>query len=88
MKKLQEQAEERYGTNPHSFAQQRDGYLAGAEEQLAYVIARLRSIRRFHLDVYREGEFGIEKELRYEVDGGYIHSDELDEIINDLEKQF
>ena len=87
MKTLEEQAEKRYGTDPHSFAQQRDGFVVGAKEQLSYVIARLRSIRRYDLDIYRDGEFGIDKERRYEADGGYVDSEEIDDIINILEKQ-
>jgi hypothetical protein len=49
------------------------------------VISRLKSIRRFNLANYREGEFGIDTEREYECNGDYIDSYEIDEVISELE---
>ena len=45
----------------------------------------LKSIRRFNLTNYREGEFGIDTERKYDCNGDYIDSYEIDEVINKLE---
>lgn len=50
------------------------------------VISRLKSIRRFNLANYREGEFGIDTEREYDCNGDYIDSYEIDEVISELEK--
>ena len=52
---------------------------------IADVISRLKSIRRFNLANYREGEFGIDTEREYDNNGDYIDSYEIDDIILDLE---
>jgi len=49
------------------------------------VISRLKSIRRFNLAHYREGEYGIDTELEYDDNGDYIDSYEIDKVIRDLE---
>jgi hypothetical protein len=49
------------------------------------VISRLKSIRRFNLANYREGEFGIDTEREYDCNGDYIDSYEIDEVISELE---
>jgi len=51
----------------------------------ADVISRLKSIRRFNLANYREGEFGIDTEREYDGNGDYIDSYEIDNIIGELE---
>jgi hypothetical protein len=48
-------------------------------------ISRLKSIRRFNLANYREGEFGIDTEREYDCNGDYIDSYEIDEVISELE---
>jgi hypothetical protein len=50
------------------------------------VLSRLKSIRRFNLYNYREGEFGIGTEREYDCNGDYIDSYEIDDIISELEK--
>ncbi len=52
---------------------------------LGAVISRLKSIRRFNLANYREGEFGIDTEREYDCNGDYIDSYEIDEVISELE---
>jgi hypothetical protein len=52
---------------------------------IADVISRLKSIRRFNLANYREGEFGIDTEREYDGNGDYIDSYEIDEVISELE---
>ena len=52
---------------------------------IADVISRLKSIRRFNLANYREGEFGIDTEREYDCNGDYIDSYEIDEVIRELE---
>jgi hypothetical protein len=49
------------------------------------IVNRLKSIRRFNLENYREGEFGIDTERKYNCNGDYIDSYEIDEIIRELE---
>jgi hypothetical protein len=49
------------------------------------VISRLKSIRRFNLAHYREGEYGIDTEREYDCNGDYIDSYEIDEVIRELE---
>lgn len=49
------------------------------------VISRLKSIRRFNLANYREGEYGIATEREYDGNGEYIDSYEIDGIIRELE---
>lgn len=49
------------------------------------VIGRLKSIRRFNLANYRDGEYGIETEREYDANGDYIDSYEIDEVIRELE---
>lgn len=49
------------------------------------VISRLKSIRRFNLAHYREGEFSIDTEREYDGDGDYIDSYEIDDVIRELE---
>lgn len=49
------------------------------------VISRLKSIRRFNLVHYREGEYGIDTEREYDGNGDYIDSYEIDDVIRDLE---
>jgi hypothetical protein len=51
----------------------------------AAVISRLKSIRRFNLAHYREGEYGIDTEREYDGNGDYIDSYEIDEVIRELE---
>ena len=53
---------------------------------IAGVISRLKSIRRFNLAHYREGEFNIDTEREYDGNGDYIDSYEIDDIIRELEK--
>jgi hypothetical protein len=50
------------------------------------VLSRLKSIRRFNLYNYREGEFGIDTEREYDCNGDYIDSYEIDDIISELEE--
>jgi hypothetical protein len=45
----------------------------------------LKSIRRFNLTNYREGEFRTYTEREYDCNGDYIDSYEIDEVINELE---
>lgn len=45
----------------------------------------LKSIRRFNLTNYREGEFRTYTEREYDCNGDYIDSYEIDEVINKLE---
>ena len=52
---------------------------------IADVISRLKSIRRFNLANYREGEFGIDTEREYDCNGDYVDSYEIDEVISELE---
>jgi len=52
---------------------------------IANVISRLKSIRRFNLANYREGEFGIDTEREYDGNGDYIDSYEIDDVIRELE---
>ena len=52
---------------------------------IADVISRLKSIRRFNLANYREGEYGIDTEREYYGDGDYIDSYEIDDVIRELE---
>lgn len=52
---------------------------------IADVISRLKSIRRFNLEHYREGEYGIDTERNYDSNGDYIDSYVIDEIIRELE---
>lgn len=52
------------------------------------VMSRLKSIRRFNLAHYRDGEFGIETEQENCFNGDYIDSYEIDEIIRELENGF
>jgi hypothetical protein len=49
------------------------------------VISRLKSIRRFNLANYRDGEFGIDTEREYDCNGDYIDSYEIDDVIQELE---
>lgn len=51
------------------------------------IVVRLKSIRRFNLDNYREGEFGINTERIYDCNGDYIDSYEIDNVIEWLENQ-
>ncbi len=51
---------------------------------IADIISRLKSIRRFNLANYREGEFGIDTEREYDCNGDYIDSYEIDEVISEL----
>lgn len=53
--------------------------------RLGAAITRLKSIRRFNLANYREGEFGIDTEREYDCNGDYIDSYEIDDVIRDLE---
>ena len=48
------------------------------------VISRLKSIRRFNLANYREGDFGIDTEREYDGNGDYIDSYEIDTLIKEL----
>jgi hypothetical protein len=48
------------------------------------VISRLKSIRRFNLNHYREGEYGIDTECEYDDNGDYIDSYDLDVLIREL----
>jgi hypothetical protein len=50
------------------------------------IISRLKSIRRFNLVNYREGEYGIDTEREYDGNGDYIDSYEIDELISELER--
>jgi hypothetical protein len=52
---------------------------------IADVISLLKSIRRFNLANYREGEFGIDTEREYDCNGDYIDSYKIDEVISELE---
>ena len=52
---------------------------------IADVIRRLKSIRRFNLAHYREGEFSIDTEREYDGNGDYIDSYEIDDVIRELE---
>jgi|DEB19_MinimDraft_3_1074340.scaffolds.fasta_scaffold49684_1 hypothetical protein len=49
------------------------------------VISRLKSIRRFNLANYRDGEYGIDTEREYDDNGDYIDSYEIDYVIRELE---
>jgi hypothetical protein len=49
------------------------------------IISRLKSIRRFNLAHYREGEYGIDTEREHDGNGDYIDSYEIDEVIRELE---
>jgi hypothetical protein len=66
-----------------------DGYKSALSKlkklRVAIVISRLKSIRRFNLANYREGEFGIDTEREYDCNGDYIDSYEIDEVISELE---
>ena len=57
---------------------QNPAFLVGA------VISRLKSIRRFNLANYREGDFGIDTEREYDGNGDYIDSYEIDTLIEKL----
>jgi len=52
---------------------------------IGVVISRLKSISRFNLAHYREGEYGIDTEREYDFNGDYIDSYEIDEVIRELE---
>ena len=58
---------------------QNPAFLVGA------VISRLKSIRRFNLANYRDGEYGIDTEREYDGNGDYIDSYEIDNVISELE---
>lgn len=49
------------------------------------VINRLKSIRRFDLAHYKNGEFGIDVEREYNSNGDYIDYYEINDIVRDLE---
>ena len=49
------------------------------------VISRLKSIRRFNLANYRDGEYGIDTEREYDSNGDYIDSYEIDDVIREME---
>ena len=50
------------------------------------IINKLKLLSRFNLDHYREGNYGIDTERRYDQDNGdYIDSYEIDELIKQLE---
>ena len=52
---------------------------------IADVISRLKSIRRFNLAHYREGEYSNYTEREYHSNGDYIDSYEIDDVIRELE---
>jgi hypothetical protein len=52
---------------------------------ISTVVGRLKSIRRFNLAHYREGEYGIDTEREYDSNGDYIDSYEIYEVIRELE---
>jgi hypothetical protein len=56
-----------------------------AQLGIGAVISRLKSIRRFNLANYRDGEFGIDTEREYDCNGDYIDSYEIDDVIQELE---
>lgn len=53
--------------------------------EIKEIIDRLKSLRKFNITNHREGEFNINTERNYDVDGDYIDSFEIDDIISDLE---
>lgn len=48
------------------------------------VISRLKSIKRFNLNHYRDGEYGIDTDVEYDDNGQYIDSYDLDVLIREL----